>query len=343
MRVANLMLRDSVYELLYQVLEERCQLFEHFVGAMQPVLAEARPMLLGVRPFDQEVLTAAEERVKAEAAALAAFEESTSDPPARDPPIATRSDLEQALDGVCPSRSIRVGGKDRPILSSSSALAKDPIAWPLSPLCPEIQRLGRNLIQAGELLPLVIGDAKNGSFRSTHALWIGGNSPTAITSAAQLETLLGQWDGRLAAPKTWLQAEADANHQALMIVERMIARASEQERAGLKRQVEAASLRLTREVGRFLLCLDPRTVDLNQTFHGQQLRDIASADRLRRSHSLIGYPNWPAELVQELRAEVSGLAANQRKNILIGSPLDAALDDPRWLAVKTLESMVVAE
>jgi len=107
---------------------------------------------------------------------------------------------------------------------------------------------------------------------------------------------------------------------------------------GLERQVDAARLRLTREVGRFLLCLVPHAVDLNQAFHDQQTRNIASAERLRRAHALVGYPDWQPSLVAELRGEVEDLVANQRKNVLIGSPLDAALDDPRWQAVATLRT-----
>ena len=37
----------------YGVREHGLSYFKHFVGPMQPVLAEARQMLLGVRPFDE--------------------------------------------------------------------------------------------------------------------------------------------------------------------------------------------------------------------------------------------------------------------------------------------------
>ena len=45
-RVVNLLLRDSVDDQVYGALRRRCHLFERFVGAMQPVLALARRMLL---------------------------------------------------------------------------------------------------------------------------------------------------------------------------------------------------------------------------------------------------------------------------------------------------------
>jgi len=46
-RIINLFLADSVDDRVYQVLREPCGMFDHFVGAMQPVLAAARTMLLG--------------------------------------------------------------------------------------------------------------------------------------------------------------------------------------------------------------------------------------------------------------------------------------------------------
>ncbi|HLA63039.1 MAG TPA: helicase-related protein, partial [Rhodothermales bacterium] len=46
-RITNLFLKDSIDDRVYSVLRERCQLFEAFVGPMQPVLARARRMLIG--------------------------------------------------------------------------------------------------------------------------------------------------------------------------------------------------------------------------------------------------------------------------------------------------------
>jgi ATP-dependent helicase YprA (DUF1998 family) len=62
--VVNLFLKNSVDDRVYRVLRVRCGLFERFVGAMQPVLARARRMLLGQDPADLETLTIAAEQVK---------------------------------------------------------------------------------------------------------------------------------------------------------------------------------------------------------------------------------------------------------------------------------------
>ncbi|MEK7667532.1 MAG: hypothetical protein AAB409_02680 [Gemmatimonadota bacterium] len=102
----------------------------------------------------------------------------------------------------------------------------------------------------------------------------------------------------------------------------------------------AARLRLTRELGRFLLCVAPDAADLNQVFHTQLTRDIASAVRLRHAHEHVGYPEWDPGLVAELRAQVRKLTAGQRASMLLGNPLDAALDDPRRVAEGTLPGLL---
>jgi superfamily II DNA or RNA helicase len=342
-RVINLVLRDSVDERVYQVLDQRCQLFQHFVGAMQPVLAEARQMLLGLKPFSEEILAAVEQRVRAEAATLAAFEETQEGPPPVNPPGATLHDLARAFGEVCPRRSVAIGGEERPVLVSSHELANNEGAWPLSPLVPEVRRLGEDLVEAGELVPLVIGTHEDGGFRVAVAVWVGHGGDEVVDRIERLEALLGRWDGGLAEPRRWIDAEARAKCVARESVEAMIERATREERVGLERQVAAAKLRLARELGRFLLCLVPEALDLNQVFHEQQARNIASADRLRRAHALIGYPEWAPALVAELRGEIEDLTVNQRRNVIIGSPLDAALNDPRWQAAATLQSRFSVE
>jgi hypothetical protein len=37
-----------------------------------------------------------------------------------------------------------------------------------------------------------------------------------------------------------------------------------------------------------------------------------------------------------VREQVRRLTASQRASVSLGKPLDAALDDPRWTAIKTL-------
>jgi hypothetical protein len=172
-------------------------------------------------------------------------------------------------------------------------------------------------------------------------VWIGSDGDEVVERIERLEVLLEMWNGGLADPKRWIAAEANAKSVAREAVKAMVARAVREERAGLERQVAAVKLRLTRELGRFLLCLVPDTTDLNQALYEQQTRDISSADRLRRAHAMVGYPEWAPSIIAELRDEIAILSVNQRKNVLIGSPLDAALDDPRWQAVVTLRARLM--
>jgi hypothetical protein len=76
------------------------------------------------------------------------------------------------------------------------------------------------------------------------------------------------------------------------------------------------------------------TSDLNRVFHAQMTKDIASARRLQQClDRLRGYPDWPTKVQQDLAAFYADLTVGQRTARLIGSELDAALQDPRWIAL----------
>ena len=98
-------------------------------------------------------------------------------------------------------------------------------------------------------------------------MWVGHGSDEVVDRIERLEALLGMWDGGVAESRCWIDAETRAKCVARESVEAMIERAALEERVGLERQVAAAKLRLTRELGRFLLCLVPEALDLNQVFH----------------------------------------------------------------------------
>jgi hypothetical protein len=74
LRIVNLVLADSVDERVYQVLSHRCDLFQSYVGAMQPVLSVAHRMLLGVQPFNAAELNAEADKARGDALANAAFD-----------------------------------------------------------------------------------------------------------------------------------------------------------------------------------------------------------------------------------------------------------------------------
>ncbi|MBE3139894.1 MAG: hypothetical protein IMZ53_04830 [Thermoplasmata archaeon] len=50
---------------------------------------------------------------------------------------------------------------------------------------------------------------------------------------------------------------------------------------------------------------------------------------------LAGYPEWSESLKDELKCFLEESKANDRNARLIGSQLDAALEDPRWEAAES--------
>jgi hypothetical protein len=79
------------------------------------------------------------------------------------------------------------------------------------------------------------------------------------------------------------------------------------------------------------------TVDLNGLLYQQMQRHLAGAQRLQKRFQRLGnrYPEWPPEVCAELESFAERLTENQRKARLLGRELEAALDDPRWLASST--------
>jgi hypothetical protein len=101
--------------------------------------------------------------------------------------------------------------------------------------------------------------------------------------------------------------------------------------------VEAARQRLLRELGRYLAASSGTDEDFNVVFHRAMQRGGQVGALLVRAHGLIGYPEWPANLVQRAVEAASRLTANQRTNVLLGTPLEAAVRDPRWKAAEVLD------
>jgi len=179
----------------------------------------------------------------------------------------------------------------------------------------------------------VIGSFQRGGFRSSVAYWVGDGELTLVESLGQLDDLLATWSGIYPDPADWLKAEREARTEAEKNVQEMEQQALRRERLGLEAQVSAARLRLQRELGRYLVCLRAGTEDLNGLLDRQLSRDIATAQRLKRClDRLGGYPEWTQGMCRDLEAFVRELAENQIRARLLGNEIDAALEDPRWLA-----------
>jgi hypothetical protein len=345
-RVVNLFLANGIDDQVYGVLKQRCGLFTTFVGAMQPVLARARKILLGQEAANLNELGTLAKQVEKDPLALETYAESTASKAKTSPPAVTRKEIEAALGRL--NGEFGVQAKQKPgsqtyVLSGNGIpkqkfsctiedLEHDQSIAPLTPLNPSLRGLTQNLLRPGERLPLVIGSHQLGAFRVTVARWVTDNGVKPVESFAQLESLVNAWDGRFPSPEVWKQAEADAQQDAGECVRQLEEQTARRVRDMAKRQVEAARLRLQKELGRYLVCFSKSTTDLNKALYSQMSRDIATAQRLDQCMKRLGgYPEWSAELRRELDEFYRDLAPNQRHARLLGSEIDAALEDPRWV------------
>jgi superfamily II DNA or RNA helicase len=227
-RVVNLFLANGIDDQVYHVLRQRCGLFTTFVGAMQPVLARARKILLGQEVANLNELGNLAKQVEKDPLALETYAESTAFKTKTIPPAVTREQIEAALS--CLTGEFGVQAKQKPgsqtyVLSGTGIpkqkfsctvedLEHDQSIAPLTPLNPSLRGLTQNRLRPGERLPLVIGSHQQGPFRVTIARWVTDTGVQPVESFAQLEPLVNAWDGNFPRPEVWKQAEADAQHTA---------------------------------------------------------------------------------------------------------------------------------
>jgi hypothetical protein len=350
MVVVNLFLQDSIDDRVYGVLRTRCRLFEHFVGAMQPVLDRARQMLRAGEPVDTTALTDAALAVGHDGLVQETYVDAeASDVPAEAPPL-DRQDVVAALrllDGQFGPRAqptadpsllllSGAGTKHLVIACAAEGLSTDTGAVPAVPEQAFVDTILASLTRPGERLPLVIGSAQSGRFRASIAVWVGsGGASDPLQSMDQLRSRLSTWTGHYVAPDAWRRAEQLATIAARSSVEGKVAEAQRVEETAIGRQVGAARIRLLTQLGRYLVCADPGNDDLNETLHHFMSRDMNSAARLRKAFDLLGatYPEWGETLVSDLVKWQTGATAGTIKSLLTGTDLDAAMRDPRWMAL----------
>ncbi len=184
-----------------------------------------------------------------------------------------------------------------------------------------------------ERLPLVIGTCRQGAFRRSVAVWVGKDGPVSVRSLADLEQRVRHWNGDYPDASAWLRAEKNAAEEAQRQVREMEARAKALEERALAQQVASARLRLQKELGRYLVCVSGDAGDLNGVLDRQIKRDTATAHRLRKClERLGGWPEWDEEMCRRIESYCARLSENQVQARLLGKEIDAALDDPRWLA-----------
>lgn len=349
--VRNLFLADSVDMAVYKALRLRCGLFERFVGHMQPVLALAHKRLreglrrgeLGefIRQLEQE-----EQKAREAAAVVYAFPTSEAHPvPKTESPV-TREDIEGALaalkEGVgnvkaTPVRGQRkwrlrgLGGGSVEVTIDREPLEQDGRVLPLTALDGVALRLCERLPLTGDV-PLVLAEHAEGPFRCVEARWVGVDRTVPVTSARQLADLLEGWTGKPAEEQALQAARDEASRSARERVEQMRRAVLGAEKAGLRRQHEAARLRLLRALARTLRCAGQR--DLNDLFRHQISQEDGEDGRYHRALTLLGgFPQWTADQIADADAFAEGLTPTDRRNqVALPSVLDAALRDPRWRA-----------
>ncbi len=353
-KIVNLFLRHSVDEQVYRVLRRRCGLFEHFVGAMQPVLARARRILLRQDRGDPvRALGVAANEVQGDPLAEETYLESEGTPPGSVEPAVTRQDLEDALREAAAGGRIAVKERAAEGLFEISGIAKrrvrvstvsraleaDREVVPLTPESEPVHALAERLTGPAARLPLVVGSHRSGPFRAAIAVWVAPGKVERVTSAGQLRRLLASWSGEVPDPAERLTAEQAVADEARLLVQAAEARAREREEAALRAQLAAARARLLRELGRYLATWGLGAGDLNGMFHQLMSRETATRGRLMAAYERLGgYPTWTPALCRELDEFARGLTENQRKARLAGKELDAALQDPRWQAAAHVDT-----
>jgi superfamily II DNA or RNA helicase len=351
--VRNLFLVDSVDVEVYGALRKRCGLFEHFVGPMQPVLALARDAFRrNLRPEQLPAFLSDLERraatAQADVVTVSAYTESEAEEVSTVIPPVTRSDLAWALSLISESVG-KVRAKKRkdgtwkvtgvsaikaPLTLEREALERSKELTPLTLVGDTIGHVADQLPLPSSS-PLVIAHAEANQYRAYEARWVGKGAVETVTSLAQLRQLIDAWDGALPSASLLFTARIDAQAAAQERVAAMKQAADAAQQADMDAQLEAARLRLLRELARTLRCLGDG--DLSKLLQQQLQLKTPSGERFRKAFRLLGGPpKWSERLDKEATRYVADLTDYQRQQrINLASQMEAALNDPRWLAVKT--------
>jgi hypothetical protein len=198
---------------------------------------------------------------------------------------------------------------------------------------PVVDGIARELSAGCGPSPLVLAEAGQGPFRAAEARWVRPDGAVPVETVEQLRGLLAEWDGAPPSLPALRVAESGARATAASRVAEAVRRAGDVARKGLEDQVSAARLRLLRELGRTLRCSGPG--DLGARFKERLQSEDRPTGRYHRCRDLLGgMPQWTPEETASIESYFAGLNSQQRNTRLLGSQLDAALNDPRWKAIQ---------
>ena len=152
-----------------------------------------------------------------------------------------------------------VGGAKLLFGTSPTVLEADRKARPLSPFDEKIRSLPSLMSRTGERLPLVVGTYQEGSFRASVAFWTEKGEQISVSGLDHVLQLVESWNGQYPDPADWQRALARAQEDAESQVKARQTAATDREKSSLRRQIEAARMRLKRELGRYLVCVSGTT------------------------------------------------------------------------------------
>lgn len=345
-RVVNMFLHNSVDELVYRRLRERCGMFEHFVGAMQPVLSQARRLLLG-NSRDLGALEKAVEETRKSALSRETYVDEEAMPSTAPRARLTTNAMVSALEmlrevkgvslsfskdgGSC---SLAIPGSKRLRLGLSlAALERDSSLTPLNPCDPTMRKIADSLGKAQEGLPLVVASIERGAFRASAALWIGLQEPVVAESAEQLLALVAEWDGTRIDTVSRHVAVQRATSLAEARVAAMECQARERAEALKRRQVAAARARLSLAICRTLAAQTDsgESERINERMHELISRKGSAGEILVTAYKRLGsYPELLPHHRRRVWSYIERLT-NAKRDAAASLPMvQAALADPRW-------------
>jgi len=344
--IRNMFLEDSVDMRVYEMLRERCGLFEHFVGEMQPVLAIARDALRRgqVDELVHEVDRSVEE-VKSDATVASVFQSEEAEAPEPAKTVVTRTDIEQALamletaEGKVKSRrakdrpewTVSGLGKTAKVSACLAVLERLEDVQPITPGTEIVDKISGALTIPANRAPLVTAEFVDGAYRAVEVRWVGNGRVERVSSMSELLALIAQWDGSAPPPGMMHKAYEEARAEAATRVRSMMSESAKRVDYGIRSQVSAARTRLLRELGRTLMCMG--NGDLSSAFQRQMERENQANGRYRTAYRLLGgLPVFSPAEITEINRFVDELKDSQKRARGAGSEIDAALGDPRWKA-----------
>ncbi len=341
--IRNMFLRDSVDMRVYQVLRERCGLFEHFIGRMQPVLAVARESLRLGKPLVDKIKQAADYVDADHTISNIFFENEPRKLEVFKPPV-TRDDIENALallDGAgLQVRAKKLRGKNAwrvvgarqksvEVTTDLKTLERSDAVIPLSAGSELLTQIADKMPLAANRVPLVIEEYASEPYRAVEVKWIQGEQAKTVHNFEELRRFIEEWDGSPPDSSAVLNAQQKARALAKKRVDEMVKIHREREEMGRQNQVASARARLMRELGITLRCVgseDPAII-----FRKQLSEEKRPNGRFHRAYKLLGgIPSWTQDELKAIKAYVDTLSDREKKARLTYSEVDAALDDPRW-------------